>query len=78
LIERHVDLIGLSAQNAARSIDISAARMLGLNQARSRDSLHGSSPASKVIVFDATIGKGGRGEDQSEAKSAHHFQNSFC
>ena len=31
LIERHVDLIGLSAQNPARSIDISAARILGLN-----------------------------------------------
>ena len=31
LIERHVDSIGLSAQNSARSTDISAARILGLN-----------------------------------------------
>jgi len=31
LIERHVDSIGLSAQNPARSTDISVARILGLN-----------------------------------------------
>ena len=37
LIERHVDLIGLSAQNAARSIDISAARILGLKSPPVRD-----------------------------------------
>jgi hypothetical protein len=31
LIERHVDSIGLSAQNPARSTNISTARILGLN-----------------------------------------------
>ena len=31
LIERRFDSIGLSAQNPARSTDISAARILGLN-----------------------------------------------
>jgi hypothetical protein len=37
-----------------------------------------ASRAAILIVLDAEISKGGRGEDKDEAKSAHHVQNSFC